>query len=388
MLYFRSVFAYIWLYVILGFFSYGVVEVWEGLLTFLFFPATVYTAYVADRRLFCYKYMSKAYRMNKRGMIVQSEKSDITSRAQEKNKDLEEEETDPALAEFEHHRREYINTMRRIRLENPDITPAELEMRAREEVMSKGPKSRAYYRLQATRKLAGKQDLCKKFRDRLAEEAANIDKDEEGKEADEERKDDGIMRVLFDPPHYTVMENVGSFEVTIIREGGDLNLAILVDYKTEDGTACSNEDYTEAVGTLTFGPGITEQKVMLSVEDDDVFEEDEHFYIRISNPRRKDGEEIPQVEVDGCLVPSIQLGTPNLATIMILDDDHGGVFQFESHEAEIVESIGNFELKVARMSGARGKVAIPFSTEDGTARAGKDYEHVEGELVYHNEESM
>ena len=51
-------------------------------------------------------------------------------------------------AEFERHRREYINTMKRIRLENPDITPGELEMRAREEVMSKGPKSRAYYRLQ------------------------------------------------------------------------------------------------------------------------------------------------------------------------------------------------------------------------------------------------
>ncbi len=55
---------------------------------------------------------------------------------------------DPAIAEFERHRREYINAMKRIRLENPDIDMAELEMRAREEVMSKGPKSRAYYRIQ------------------------------------------------------------------------------------------------------------------------------------------------------------------------------------------------------------------------------------------------
>ena len=383
-----SVFAYVWLYVILGFFSYGVVEPWEGILTFLFFPATVYTAYVADRRLFCYKYMSKSYRTNKRGMIVQSEKSDIASRAQEKFKDFDEDETDPALVEFERHRREYINTMKRIRLENPDITPSELEMRAREEVMSKGPKSRAYYRLQATRKLAGKQDLGKKLRDRLAEEAADLDKaaDDE-KEVEEEKKEDGVMRIFFDPPHYTVMENVGSFEVTIVREGGDLNTAVQVDYKTEDGTACSDGDYSEAIGTLTFGPGVTEQKVTLSVEDDDVFEEDEHFYIRIHNPRRKDGIEIPNMDVEGKMVPALQLGTPHMATIMILDDDHGGVFQFEEHEAEIVESIGNFELKVARMSGARGKVAIPFCTEDGTAKAGKDYEHVEGDLVYANEEN-
>ena len=60
----------------------------SGILTFLFFPATVYTAYVADRRLFCYKYMSKSYRMNKHGIVVQSEKAgnDIESRAQEKFK--------------------------------------------------------------------------------------------------------------------------------------------------------------------------------------------------------------------------------------------------------------------------------------------------------------
>ena len=62
-------------------------------------------------------------------------------------KDFEEDENmDPALAEFERNRREYINAMKRIRLENPDINPVELEMRAREEIMSKGPKSRAYYR--------------------------------------------------------------------------------------------------------------------------------------------------------------------------------------------------------------------------------------------------
>merc|ERR1719325_302138 len=382
-----SVFAYIWLYVILGPISYGIVEPWEGILTFLFFPATVWTAYVAERRLFCYKYMSKSYRAGKNGTIVQTEKNDIESRAQEKFKDFDEDNQDPALAEFEKSRREYINTMKRIRLENPDITPAELEMKAREEVMMKGPKSRAYYRMQASKKLAGKQDLNKKMKDQIAAEAEQ-NKEPEEKEVEEEKKDDGVMRIMFDPPHYTVMESVGSFEVTIVREGGDLNTAVQVDYKTEDGSACSPDDYTEAVGTLTFGPGVTEQKVTLSVEDDDIFEEDEHFYIRISNPRRKDGIEIPQMSVEGeGMVPSIQLGTPHMATIMILDDDHGGIFQFENTETEIVESVGTYELKLCRMSGARGKVAVPYTTEEGTAKAGKDYEHVEGELIFCNEEN-
>ena len=86
------------------------------------------------------------------------------------------------------------------------------------------------------------------------------------------------------------------------------------------------------------------------------------------------------------MVPSLQLGVPAMATIIILDDDHGGVFQFDEHEAEINESIGTFELKVARITGTRGTVAIPYTTEDGTAKAGKDYEAIEGEIIFKNEE--
>merc|ERR1719384_2454804 len=274
--------------------------------------------------------------------------------------------------------------MKRIRLENPDITPAELEIRAREEIMSKGPKSRAYYRAAATRKLAGKGNMDKALKERLAAEAAEAEKEQAEAEAElvEEKKEDGVMRILFDPPHYTVLENVGKFFVTIVREGGDLNQAVCVDYKTEDGTACSPDDYTGVSGTLTFGPGVTEQQVELSVEDDDVFEEDERFYIRISNSRRKDGMEIAQMAslVDGAMVPALQLGTPHMATIMILDDDHSGIFQFQEQEIEVNESVGTFELLVERCSGARGKVAVPYETEEGAAEAGKDYEHQSGQL--------
>merc|ERR1712037_578250 len=166
-----SVFAYIWMYLILSPISHGEVEVWEGVLTFIFFPLTVWTAYVADRRLLCYKYMSKTYKAGKHGMIVQTEKGDIESRATEKFKDFDEDNTDPAVAEFERNRREYINAMKRIRLEDPDISMAELEARATEEVMSKGPKSRAYYRMQASRKMAGKKDMDKALKDKLAAEA-------------------------------------------------------------------------------------------------------------------------------------------------------------------------------------------------------------------------
>eukprot|EP00090_Calanus_glacialis_P006058 TRINITY_DN1474_c0_g1_i2.p1 TRINITY_DN1474_c0_g1~~TRINITY_DN1474_c0_g1_i2.p1 ORF type:complete len:927 (-),score=231.70 TRINITY_DN1474_c0_g1_i2:454-3234(-) len=389
-----SVFAYVWLYLILGAISYGEVHAWEGIVTFLFFPATVYTAFVADRRMFFYKYLDKKYRAQ-RGVIVQSEKADVENRADEKFKDFDD-DMDPALAEFERNRREYINAMKRIRLENPDIALIDLETKAREEVMAKGPKSRAYYRAQATRKMAGKEDATKAFSRQIKAEAeaekAALSQEEAELAASLEKKEDGVCRIMFDPPHYTVMESVGTFEVTIIREGGDMSQTIQVDYKTEDGTASHEGDYIEAIGTLTFGPGETQKMVTLEVLDDDVFEEDEHFYIRISNLRRKDGKPFKEIEVEAddgkkSMQAATQMGTPHMATIMILDDDHSGIFGFEDAEAEIVESVGTYELEVKRISGARGKVGIPFSTEDGTAKEGTHYEAQEGELMYENEET-
>merc|ERR1712128_160853 len=389
-----SVFAYVWLYLILGTISPNIIESWEGIVTFLFFPITVYMALVADRRLFFYKYLDKKYRAQ-RGVIVMTEKADVENRAEEKFKDFDE-DMDPALAEFERNRREYINAMKRIRLENPDINLIDLETKAREEVMAKGPKSRAYYRAQATRKMAGKEDAKKAFSRQLQAEAeaekAAISAEEAELAASLEKKDDGVCRLMFDPPHYTVLESVGTFEVTIVREGGDMTQTVQVDYKTEDGTASREGDYIEAIGTLTFGPGETQKMVTLEVLDDDVFEEDEHFYIRISNLRRKDAMPFSQIQAENedgttTMQASCQLGTPHMATIMILDDDHSGIFGFEDSEAEIVESVGVFELKVQRISGARGKVVIPYNTEDGTAKEGSHYEAQEGELLYENEET-
>merc|ERR1712128_114642 len=330
-----SVFAYVWLYLILGTISPNIIESWEGIVTFLFFPITVYMALVADRRLFFYKYLDKKYRAQ-RGVIVMTEKADVENRAEEKFKDFDE-DMDPALAEFERNRREYINAMKRIRLENPDINLIDLETKAREEVMAKGPKSRAYYRAQATRKMAGKEDAKKAFSRQLQAEAeaekAAISAEEAELAASLEKKDDGVCRLMFDPPHYTVLESVGTFEVTIVREGGDMTQTVQVDYKTEDGTASREGDYIEAIGTLTFGPGETQKMVTLEVLDGDVFEEDEHFYIRISNLRRKDAMPFSQIQAENedgttTMQASCQLGTPHMATIMILDDDHSGIFGF------------------------------------------------------------
>lgn len=61
--------------------------------------------------------------------------------------------------------------------------------------------------------------------------------------------------------------------------------------------------------------------------------------------------------------------------------------RFENQNHELVESVGTYELKVIRCSGARGRVIVPYWTEDGTAKQGKEYERQDGQLIFENNES-
>ncbi|XP_048261839.1 sodium/calcium exchanger 3 isoform X2 [Bombus terrestris] len=372
-----SIFAYVWLYVILAVSSPGVLEVWEGILTFSFFPATVLTAYVADRRLLIYKYLHKGYRMNKRGVIVQAEAGDsdggveLEIKPQQDNFHNMTDADTPEAKEFEQTRRDYINTLRELRRKHPTLPLEQLEVMAHEEVLGKGPKSRAFYRVQATRKMVGAGNLSKKISERAQSDLSEVKAELQRQEAESiDIENVNAMRIFFEPGHYTVMENVGTFEVGVTRVGGDLTKPCTVDYCTEDGSAEAGSDYISAKGTLTFDPGETRKTIKLSVIDDELFEEDEHFYIRLSNASQ----------------PAM-LVSPSLATVMILDDDHSGVFGFPERDIELVESVGQFALRVVRYSGARGRVTIPYRTIEGTAKPTKQYMHTEGSLTFEDNQT-
>ncbi|XP_024938940.1 sodium/calcium exchanger 3 isoform X8 [Cephus cinctus] len=375
-----SIFAYVWLYVILAVSSPGVLEVWEGILTFSFFPATVLTAYVADRRLLIYKYLHKGYRMNKRGVIVQAEAGDSEIGVELEIKtqldaisadDTGDTDDTPEAREFEQTRRDYINTLRELRKKNPTLSLEQLEVMAHEEVLGKGPKSRAFYRVQATRKMVGAGNLSRKISERAQSDLSEVKAELQRAEAESvDIESINATRIFFEPGHYTVMENVGTFEVGVTRVGGDLTKPCTVDYCTEDGSAEAGSDYIPAKGTLTFAPGETRKTIQLSVIDDEIFEEDEHFYVRLSN----------------CSQPAM-LASPSLATVMILDDDHSGIFGFPERDVELVESVGQYPLRVVRYSGARGRVVVPYRTVEGTAKPGKQYMHSEGTLTFEDNQT-
>ncbi|XP_037545565.1 sodium/calcium exchanger 1 isoform X7 [Nematolebias whitei] len=387
-----SVFAYIWLYMILAVFSPGVVEIWEGLLTLFFFPFCVGFAYVADRRLLFYKYVHKRYRAGKqKGIIIETEGEPVPSskvsiemggkmlnshsdelldgEAQLEEKEMDEEET----------RREMARILKELKQKHPEKEMEQLMELANYHVLTQQQKSRAFYRCQATRIMTGAGNVLKKH---AADQAKRITQHDFCSEVS---VNSFSSKVFFDPGSYQCLENCGSVALNVVRRGGDLTTTVSVNYRTEDGTANSGSDYQFTEGTVVFKPGETEKEISINIIDDDIFEEDEHFLVHLSNVR---------VELDDAVsnetnhVDAVaELGLPCTATVTIFDDDHAGIFTFEEPVMTVSESIGEMEVKVMRKSGARGVVMVPYKTIEGTAKGGgEDFEDTYGVLEFENDE--
>ncbi|XP_051936307.1 sodium/calcium exchanger 1b isoform X2 [Hippocampus zosterae] len=394
-----SIFAYIWLYLILSVISPGVVQVWEALLTFFFFPICVVFAWVADRRLLFYKYVYKRYRTGKqRGMIIETEgdrplpsKVDIEMDGKMLNshgvdfldgplgldideKDLDEEET----------RRDMAKILKELKQKHPDKEVEQLIELANYQVLSQQQKSRAFYRCQATRLMTGAGNILKKHAADQARKAVSMHE-----VRSEVCDNDPISKVFFEPATYQCLENCGTVAVTVLRRGGDLAKTISVEYRTEDGTANAGSDYEFTEGVVVFKPGETVKEIRVGIIDDDIFEEDENFLIHLSNVKvlASDGEEPAEDESANHVDSVACLGLPATATVTIFDDDHAGIFTFEEPVFHVSESVGTMEVKVLRTSGARGVVTLPYKTVEGTARGGgEDFEDAHGVLEFQNDE--
>ncbi|XP_038835078.1 sodium/calcium exchanger 1-like isoform X10 [Salvelinus namaycush] len=390
-----SIFAYTWLYLILAVISPGIVQVWEGLVTLFFFPLCVGMAYVADRRLLVYKYMYKRYRAGKRrGVIIETEgeaqipsKMDIEMDGKMLNsesfmdgamgfdeKDLDEEEA----------RREMVRILKELKQKHPEKETEQLIELANYQVLTQQQKSRAFYRCQATRIMTGAGNVLKKHAADQARKAVGA-----YEIRSEVSEDDFSSKVFFDPGTYQCLENCGTVALNVVRLGGDLTNTVSVEYRTEDGTANAGSDYQFTEGVVVFNPGETEKEIRIDIIDDDIFEEDEHFLVHLSNVKViSEGTGYVQPRANH-LDTLAGLGLPCSATVTIFDDDHAGIFTFEEPVMTVSESIGMMEVKVLRTSGARGLVVVPYKTMEGTAKGGgKDFEDTHGALEFQNDEIL
>uniref|UniRef100_A0AAQ5X9A0 Calx-beta domain-containing protein n=1 Tax=Amphiprion ocellaris TaxID=80972 RepID=A0AAQ5X9A0_AMPOC len=397
---FWSIFAYIWLYLILSVMSPGVVEVWEALVTLLYFPVCVILAWIADRRLLFYKYMGKRYRADKRHGIVVETEGDLTPTkggmemiidgklpprggavVPAENCGGGAQDGTATNNELDESRKEVIRILKELKQKYPDKELDQLVELANYYALLHQQKSRAFYRIQATRMMIGAGNVLKKHAADHARRTAVTD--------EEAPEDDDLAvcsRISFESAHSQCMENCGVLTLAVVCQGGLGENTFYVDYRTEDGSANAGSDYEYSEGTLVFKPGETRREIKVGIIDDDIFEEDEHFFVRLLNLRVGDAEGMFESDEVGA-TPKARLMEPLVATVTILDDDHAGIFTFSERMVRVSESVGTMEVTVVRNSGARGTVTLPYHTESGTAKAGDDYEDASGELEFTNDQT-
>lgn len=125
--------------------------------------------------------------------------------------------------------------------------------------------------------------------------------------------DEGELTVQFQTTSYTAQEISPTVPVFITL----FPIAtenIYVDFRTEEGTAASGQDYTDvAPKTIRFKPGETVKQVEITLKNDALDEPDETVQLRLSN-------------ADGAILGESQ------ATLTIIDDDAPPSLQFENDE--------------------------------------------------------
>jgi solute carrier family 8 (sodium/calcium exchanger) len=347
-----SLFAYIWLIVILLVISPDIVEWWEGLLTFLFFPVLCGIAYLAD-----IGYFHRLLKMNWDPEIKMSLNPNTT-------------------------KEELTEMMFQIKQKYGAGSDQHMDDLLHFE-FSPQP-SRAAHRVRTVRQLvAGKKVLKEQFNvmtqkaSRLSTMATdhNLTRQASGMTSDHstEMIEDFCSTVGFRTEHYMIREEDGQVDIWLDRTGR-LDQISSVRVYTEDVTtangAVANEDYEPINETITFDTGESEKKVSIKIHQDQTPEDTEVFMVKLAEVEGDDGARVRK-EARKC-------------NVVIIDGDHAGVLRFEKEEETVETSTEQTELsvKVLREKGTLGEITCQYRAEDVTAVAGRDFEPCEGELKF------
>ncbi|WP_428312727.1 Calx-beta domain-containing protein [Hydrocarboniphaga sp.] len=181
--------------------------------------------------------------------------------------------------------------------------------------------------------------------------------------------DDEVMRgsLQLSDSAFSVAEDGGSVSISVLRSGGS-DGAVSVDYASSDASALSPGDYTAVSGTLNWADGDAEPKriVVPIVDDSDYESTPETFTVQL-----------------GSVSGGATQGTPAAATVTILDNEvRPGALQFEAAAYRAAENTGVVKLTVIRVGGTDNAVTARYSTNQGTAVSGSDYNANSGTLSW------
>lgn len=333
-----SLFAYIWLMLVLLVISPDVVRVWEACVTLMFFPILVIMSYYADKGVFDrFGYTRVAPR--RESTVAPGTKVRVSARAQKDRKlqvgSIEKLVRGTAPAEEDH---------RNARL--PEL-------------------SRAQYRKLAIQSMFGRPDEAPMLSEELAVAVH------------QGRIDTAHTTTLgFAHARHSFVDTIGEATIAVER-AGSLAFAVEVGYSTADDTAVAPADFTATRGTLTFAVGVSSAvirvairaRVVVDAQDDGSLAK-RRFRLMLEAPRVFDQDATAVLSRGTCsMFPVSPAGGP-------------GTLSLEYDSFRVLESSGKVVIRVLRHGAAKGRVGVRYKTADGTAVAPADYIAAEGELIF------
>lgn len=174
---------------------------------------------------------------------------------------------------------------------------------------------------------------------------------------------DNPPSVQFSSPTYSVYESGGTAIITATLSASS-GLPFTVNYVTSNGTATAGVDYTTASGALVFAPGETSKTFTVSIIQDTAVEDNKTVNLALNTPS------------------NINLGTPNAATLTIIDDDAIPTVQFSSATYSVNENGGTATITAILNNPSGQSATVNYATSNGTATAGSDYTTASGLLNF------
>ncbi len=160
----------------------------------------------------------------------------------------------------------------------------------------------------------------------------------------------------------TVGEAAGTARLTVTLSPGTSQV-VTVGWATVNGSAQSGSDYTSRSGNVTFPPNTTTQQVTVPITDDEDVENTEIFTVVLSSPQNA----------------TISDGS---GQVTILDNDGGSTPSVAINSVTVGEGGGTATLLVTLTNGGSDPVTVNWTTENGTATSGQDYQAGNGTLTF------
>ena len=183
------------------------------------------------------------------------------------------------------------------------------------------------------------------------------------------QENDGVF--LLSKAQYSIGEASSTVGITVQRTGATGSPATVELVAEESGSATGGAacdpgvDFVASTQTVTFTPSQTSKTVPISLCGDPLSEGADTFTVRLQNPQ------------DG---PA--LGSPDVATVTVVNNDVAGKVQFGAAAYTIGEDQTEAVITLTRTGGAAGGVSVRVTTHDDSAIADTDYVAVDAVVTF------